>query len=286
LFRYWGWPKEKIKVLQGLNNAYDASELTSAAPVIAASDFSVQDIGNFCPDERVSVAELINAVADGVGVPVDCRGNKSAAGSTTGVYSDEVSGDDYVVFEGTIKGGKYFSYTNFMGSDLRFRNAADIEADLEAAGITGISKDGSNTNPVYSYCRTAYIASAGYFVVDGILGWDVMTYDGSWSQWGKLAAIETDANADGSDDNTGAELPQGSLWDVTDLMEVINYNQENGFSVETADLDSQAHALYPDPYQLDANGNPVANQIENEDADYITSGGAADGVSGGGGGGC
>ena len=50
------------------------------------------------------------------------------------------------------------------------KTIAEITTDLEALGV-----DGSEV--IYSCCRTGYIASTGYFVLDAILGWDVMLYD-------------------------------------------------------------------------------------------------------------
>lgn len=31
------------------------------------------------------------------------------------------------------------------------------------------------------------IASSAFYVLDGILGWPVTLYDGSWSQWGQMS---------------------------------------------------------------------------------------------------
>lgn len=252
-FRYWGWPKDRLKVLNGFNSAW--STLTTDVPTVTPSTLSVADLAAGAQlDTRVSLAELMDAVRDERGTAIDFRGDASAIGSTAGVFGD-VSGD-YVVFEGRIKGGTYYSYADFQvsGSD-RFKPAYQIRQELIAAGIDidSFSTDGSYVNPVYSLCRTAYIASTGFFVLDAILGVDVMTYDGSWSQWGKMSA----------DASVGGELPAGSEWAVDNAtyMSLINYNVNNPTNVIVG-VNPDADALLLDPADAEA------NQVENEDADY------------------
>ena len=257
LFRYWGFPKERIKVLNGYNAAWPQPELTTAVPTITASTLSVGDLNSGAQlDTRVSLAELMDAVRDARGTAIDFRGDKSATGSTPGVYSD-VAGD-YVVFEGTLQGGKAFSWQNFnvdyANGDFRFKSATEIEDALQALGSMTPSMDGTYSNPIYSYCRTGYIASVGFFVLDGILGVDVMTYDGSWSQWGKMSA----------DASKGGELAAGtvdySAWatDSTTYMSVINYNADRMKQIEPLNPDSSALSLTP----------TTANQVEDADYEY------------------
>ncbi|MFO7984202.1 MAG: selenite/tellurite reduction operon rhodanese-like protein ExtH, partial [Desulfuromonadales bacterium] len=251
LFRYYGWPKDQIKVLDGYNAAWTATDrlLVTDEPDVTTSDLTVQDIGNHRPDLRVSLPELMDAIRDDRGTPVDFRGDNTATGSTAGVVD---AANLHVVFEGRPKGGMFFPYTQFnidnAGGDLRYKSAPEIKAALNEAGIS------NSEGPIYSYCRTGYIASTGFFVLDGILGWDVMTYDGSWSQWGKLS----------DDPDVGGELvaPEDSVWavDNSTYMEVINYNVDN--TVDVAPLNPDEDLLGTDP------GDPSVNQVEEEDSSY------------------
>lgn len=250
LFRYWGWPKNRIKVLDGFNGAWEG-ELTSTPTVCRGpDDFSVKDRKRVLVDERASLSEAMQMVLDGTAMMVDMRGDKSGAGSTSGVFPPS---GDYVVFEGTPIGGGSFVWKDFNidydRGDLRFNSAEEIEQALMANGIDG-------SKPIISYCRTGYIASVGYLVLDAILDWDVMAYDGSWSQWGKMSAADTGKEG---------ELPEGSLWAVDSLyMELINYNSDAGYEVESLQLDPDAHDACPSPFAS------CANNIEAEDLDYVS----------------
>lgn len=271
LFRYWGFPKERIKVLNGYNAAWPVIDLTSVVPTITPSTLSVADLDSGAQlDTRVALAELMDAARDDRGTAIDFRGDKSAIGSTPGVFGD-VAGD-YVVFEGTLNIGDSFSWKsfnfNYDEGDFTFHTKADIEAAMLAdSGIdtTMFSADGSYSNPVYSYCRTGYIASTGFFVMDAILGLDVMTYDGSWSQWGKMSTVTTAA---------GGELPDASEWatDSATYMSVINYNADRMKQAEALNADADALLLSP----------ASANQVEDADFEYQITPAADSGSSDGG----
>lgn len=262
LFRYWGFPKERIKVLNGYNGAWPQPELTSVVPTITPSTLSVADLDTGAQlDTRVALAELMDAARDSRGTAIDFRGDKSAIGSTPGVFGD-VAGD-YVVFEGTLNIGESFSWKNFNvdydGGDFTFRSAGDIATDLAAAGVDGMD------SVYYSYCRTGYIASTGFFVLDAILDWPVMTYDGSWSQWGKMSTVTTDA---------GGELPDASEWatDSATYMSTINYNVDRMKQAEALNADADALLLAP----------AAANQTEDADYEYQITPAADSGSSDGG----
>jgi hypothetical protein len=66
------------------------------------------------------------------------------------------------------------------------------------------------------------IASSAFFVLDAILDWPVTLYDGSWSQWGQMAAVEYSTPSG----TVKAALNSDSPWrtDVPSRSEVISYN--------------------------------------------------------------
>lgn len=262
LFRYWGWTRDKIKVLNGYNGAWSGT-LSTTAPTINESDYSVRDNAALNSDLRVSLDELITAVNRVEGVPLDVRALASfppPALSTAGVDST-VTGD-YVAFEGAVRGALNYDQANFLNVDMTFRDVDDgvgggIEADLVAIGI-----DGSLV--VYPYCRSGYLASTAFFVLDGLLGWDVMLYDGSWSQWGQMLVVTT---------LFGGQLPAGSVWATSGLTDGLQYNKNQFVGRPSTKLEN---LIFVDDVTM-ATLSLGANQIESEDAQYMegSSGGAA-----------
>lgn len=263
LFRYWGWPRDKIKVLNGYNGAWSGT-LSTTAPEINQSDYSVRSNAAINSDLRVSLDELITAVGRVEGIPLDVRAFASfppPALSTTGV--DPTVSGDYVAFEGRVSGALNYDQANFLNVDMTFKDVDDgvgggIEADLVAIGI-----DGSLV--VYPYCRSGYLASTAFFVFDGLLAWDAMLYDGSWSQWGQMLT--------GSIAAFGGQLPNGSVWSTSALTDNIQYNR-NPFVGRPSTVLEALHFVDDATLATLAIG---ANQIENEDTQYM------EGSSGGGG---
>lgn len=283
-FRYWGFPKERLKVLNGYNKAWDATypaTITTDVPTVAPSSFSVRNNVALAADLRASLGEMISVVkaGDANNVIIDTRGSDGLpaspkysydgdAGTTPGVF---LPGSDYVVFEGRMKGARAVGYATLLDSA---NNNKFLPADQLPAKFTAIGMDSSKT--AYVYCRTGVIASSEFFVLEGILGWKVLVYDGSWSQWGSMSG---EATKDGVLDSYS-----GWKTDAAALSEVITYNKDNALTVERIILDPLSVQLYSNTADL------TANQIEKEDAAYMA-GGAAGGTTtsapaASGGGGC
>jgi len=272
-FRYWGFPRERLKVVDGINAAWAAQfGLTAAAaPTIVPSSYSVKNNGNLRSDLRVSLAEMITIADTGApnGVIIDGRGSGGSfagvAGSTAGVFAPS---GDFVAFEGRIKGAKALGYTSLFDSanGNRFLPQDQLLAKFAAVGL-------DSTKTAYVHCRTGVIASSLFFIVDGVLGWPVANYDASWSQWGQLAG----------DPTNGKQIDVNSPWrtDIPSRTEGIVYNVLNGKTIEKLCLDGSAATCAP-PASFDTDGN----KIEEEDSQYMNSGGAGGtGGTGGTGGG-
>lgn len=289
-FRYWGFPKSRLKVLDGGNAAWVAAgyATTYDVPPVTPSTYSVTNIGVLCDDLRASLGEMITMVDSGANgdtaLTIDARGDGGYNGGkkTKGYYDllDGTPGDHWVVFEGHPTGGQYMDAGSLFKTDGTYKSASDITALFEAIGW-----DSSMT--VYPYCTSGFGGSQIFFVLDALLNAPVQLYDGSFSQWGQMATIVTDtAPADGIDDDTGAMLPAGYDWatDVlTDNSGVVGsgpkYNVvDNGEALENIEK------LRLRQGNLDLS----ANQIENEDTEYIqgTGGGAPTPGGGDAGGGC
>lgn len=300
-FRYWGFPRERLKVLDGGDTGWKAVyALTSAIPTIARSKYGVTPDGKnrLQAGLRASLGEMIAAVTgyDATKLAIiDARSIATAGsyagtpGATVGVFAPNAGTPpvttDYVTFEGHMKNAKAVPLTSLYDKDNANRffpvddgTEASLKSKFAAAGMDA-------TKTAYVYCRTGYIASAEFFVLDGILGWNAVWYDGSWSQWGQMST---------STANEG-KLPPAAAWatDVPELSELVVYNLGKSVTASgTATVLTANHieALPLDPISVrlfTKTNDPRANQIETEDAAYRSpaAGGTA-GPAGSGGGGC
>ncbi|MBP1728743.1 MAG: Rhodanese domain protein, partial [Deltaproteobacteria bacterium] len=297
-FRYWGFPKERLKVLDGGDAGWKAVyALTSATPTIARSKYGVTPDGKNRVQAklRASLGEMIAAVANYDATKqaiIDARSSgpyEGTPGATLGVFAPNAGTPpvttDYVVFEGHMKNAKAVPYTSLYDKDNANRffplddgTATSLKSKFAAAGMDA-------TKTAYVYCRTGYIASSEFFVLDGILGWNAVWYDGSWSQWGQMST---------SADN-GGKLPPAAVWatDVPGLSELVVYNLGQTVAIAGTPTVLTMNHIEALPVDLIAVGlftttsDPRANQIETEDAAYkspAASGSA--GPAGSGGGGC
>lgn len=148
-FRYWGFPKEKLKLLDGINFAWQAAYglTTAASPAPVPSTYSVKNNVSLRTDLRASLADMINVAEGRVAnaIPVDMRSSDTDGsyvgkrGSTTGVFTPgSGTNNDYTAFEGRLKGGKALLYTNMFDSaanNFRFKSPAALAAMFNAIGI-------------------------------------------------------------------------------------------------------------------------------------------------------
>ncbi|QWV93309.1 sulfurtransferase [Geomonas oryzisoli] len=276
VFRYWGFPKERLKVLNGGNKAWKTAGLPLVfdKPTIARSSYAVtpNGVNRVKPDLRASLSDMIAAVSAGTVSNdfIDGRSTDVPAGPTSDLI-DTSTPTKYVVFEGAVHGGRNKAHT-LLHTAGKFKSVDDVKTALAIpAGRTSI----------YTICRAGNIASVLFFAIDGYAYYNETTagtmkavwYDGSWGQWGLMASSDkvgtTLANA-------GGKLAVGSIWDTTALTDSRTYNIDAGRTIVTY----TSRLLSPEPSY--ANGN----QIEDTDAAYhspvTTSGGS--GTSGGGGG--
>lgn len=297
-FRYWGFSKNRLKVLQGGNAAWAGSyPLTNAVSTVKKSTFGVAQNGTTRVNTgmRVSLPEMISyvngIVAGNAGkVTLIDTVRTSSISSTTDLLAT-----GYTPFDGAIKGSYAYNaptMTTPTGS-LTFKDAATIKADLSAAlGTDGaIALGDANrdaTKTFISYCRAGNYASVGFFALDGIAYYnsnvDVKWYDGSLGQWNLMAASShTATDTTGATVNAGGKLAVGSIWDTTSLMDNLTWNV--GRTVSTTNLTQRAIVSYANRVYGVEPSFAEGNQIEDEDRAYrSTVSGATSGTSGGGGG--
>lgn len=256
-FRYWGFPKERLKVLNGGDNAWEDTAtastwtstyaLTAEAPVVTPSTFSVKNLYSASTSNlniRYSIGEMLALVdkintgatkTDATGVSIlDVRG------ASPSVYINNAIVDDYAQY-GTVPA---------TGKTAVFKSSADLTARLNGFGVT------SSKSMNYVYCVSGYRASVPFFALDGILNWPVAMYDGSWGQWSSYASTATAnkvATAWQTDVVTAATTANRTFGAITAA----------GTSIV---LDPTSNAIYS------SITDSRANQILNEDRAYFTSG--------------
>jgi len=276
-FRYWGFPKERLKILDGLNAAYSFTypgELTNEITTVSPSTYSVKNNPSFGGDLRASLQDMINLadgdipnalIIDGRGATASCYDGTPK--KTTGVFTPNDAGitTDYVAFEGHIKGAQAISYgdlfttVDYNGDTVIDYRVHKPDADLAAVfGAIGLVP----STTAYVHCRTGNIASTLFAALD-MMGWKVQLYDASWSQWGQLAGV-----------SNGGYLPDNSTWrtDTAARSEVMTFN--NGYLGAGEGIENPAAGGTVNAYDI------TGNRIEEEDSAYYSGGTGGDGGGG------
>lgn len=243
--RYWGFPKERIKVLDGYNVAWEDAGYSLTSDVTAAqasTGYTVTELAGYNGDLRMSLTEMISAVTATGGVALDMRGDDRSVRSNS--FAGRIRGDRYLpyvsLYENAAAVTDPLTSEVVVPQDLRFLPADELEAVFADAGV-------DNSRKIYTYCTSGYIATTGFLALDGVLGWDVAVYDGSWNQWGKMSDYA---------DVTGGSLPSDSIWrtDTAETMDIIIYREDTGAGLSNMD----ASVAFED-----------GNQIEDADYDAV-----------------
>ncbi|MDD2541578.1 MAG: selenite/tellurite reduction operon rhodanese-like protein ExtH [Desulfuromonadaceae bacterium] len=302
-FRYWGFPKNRIKILQGGNAGWTAAgyALTNTVPSIQKSTYGVAQNGTTTinTDMRVSLGEMIGYVkgivagnTNNVYILDTIRSGKIS--STTDLL---VSGNNYTPFDGAMKGSYSFPYGKIVtpSGTLNFKDADTLKADISAAvagdGITTIgdaNRDAAKTFIVF--CRAGNAASVAYFALDGIAYYnsnvDIKWYDGSLGQWNLMASSDhTAVDTTGATVNAGGKLAVGSIWDTTSLMDNLTWNVSR--TISATDLTPRVIVPYGSRVYRVEPSFAEGNQIETADKAYRSTVTGTNGSSAStGGGGC
>lgn len=278
-FRYWGFPKNRLKLLDGLNAAWNSAYgLTTGEPsAVARSTYSAKNNRILRDDLRVSLAEMID-YADGKvpnAVAIDVRSTATAGsyagvlGSTPGAFSSGPNAGK-TVFEGRIRGAKALAGNTLYSSPSNTFKPVD---ELIAA-FTNPAVGLDSTKTAYVYCVKGAASSVTFFVLDGILGWPAAVYDGSWQQWGQLSG----------NTNMKGQLDPNSPWrtDVLSRSDLVAYNFESPISAVTSSSALQNNVTVSGPASLATNATYTVSISEigaTDKFDWLVSGTTTTGVS-------
>ncbi len=289
-FRYWGFPKNRIKVLQGGNAGWTAAgyALTTNVPTIQKSTYGVAQNGTTTvnTDMRVSLSEMIAYVK---GIVAGNAGNvyilDTVRPANPGVFSTQdliapATPKVYTPFDGYVKGSYGFPLSSVI-TGATFKTADEIKAAVSAAFSSTSTIGDANRDSAKTFitmCRAGNNASQAYFVLDGIAYYnsnvDIKWYDGSLGQW-NLCASKDHLALNGT--NAGGKLAVGSIWDTTSLMDRLTWNIDRGLTI----VDYSARVYGVEPSFVDG------NQLETADKAYRSAvSSSTGGATTGGGGGC
>ncbi|MEF8975416.1 MAG: twin-arginine translocation signal domain-containing protein [Halapricum sp.] len=234
--RYWGFPRERVKVLNGGKTAYSEEfNLEFEAPEHPTCSYTVKAFETPNYDLRFGLNEMIREVdAKNTGESdaafLDLRGDTTPrpAGSTADPPASYLQADSFK-------------------ADAPWQGAGTIEDHVW--GLDGVEEG----NKVITFCGSGYRAALSFFALDGVLGYDnVALYDGSVSkQWAHY-----DANNDPVPNDT---------WRVD-----INDRTEGDTGESSLEIDSDLNSELTELAQLDS------NQVKKADIEYMggdTSGG-------------
>jgi 3-mercaptopyruvate sulfurtransferase SseA len=227
-FRYWGFPRQKLKVLNTTKELYKAAGYvlqTKPVPAPEPCEFSVCSLQqqNSVHAMRASFQEMITVAGDDdpSTVILDTRSSDEFAGKA-GSTSLAMEENGYVVFEGHIRTALH------LDNNIVLDALSDPDMNRAKARMSGaLEKTGLNdTGTAFLYNRTGLAATGAFLALDGLLNLPVKIYDGGWIQWGQMAATNA---------ATGGTLAADSPWrtDIPSRSAAITYNKPNGFTINT-----------------------------------------------------
>jgi 3-mercaptopyruvate sulfurtransferase SseA len=280
-FRYWGFSRDRVKILNGGDDAWDVAgrPLSDAMLVPTASSYSVTGNKVLKDVFRVSVGEMLTFV-DSI------NRDRSVLGTWQMLDVRGFGTSPYIANTLRGAGGYQFFTDRVNGEAARNRlypDAATLVSRMAASPVLAGAAQAfvSPSKKMLVMCGTSTSASPTFVLFDAVLGvpeGDVALYDGSSSQWNQYGLAKIQA--------AGASSAQAAAWafDAT----------TPGTSAPRAVGTLPAPVAGQNPF---VPGNFVyspaqseANQIESADKAHMaqTSGGGDGGGGGGGGstGGC
>lgn len=224
--RYWGFPRQRIKVLDAGYSKYQKSYglESGSKPDSPTSDFSVRETEGHNADLRVSLGEMIHRV------------DSINEGRREDVIIDQRSHPVATIATATVVPSPSYHEGTRFDSVAAWRRPDELESILFEESTL------PESGPYITYCNTGYQGAMGFFVLDGLLQRDdVALYDGSFeSQWkhydAKAEPVPNDAWRVDIERRTDGHTGQSSLDidpELNDALRSVTSHEAN--QVERAD---------------------------------------------------
>jgi 3-mercaptopyruvate sulfurtransferase SseA len=271
-FRYWGFPRERVKILNGGDDAWDVAgqALTDAVVAVTPSTYSVASNGALKDVLRHSVGEMLTTV-DEI--------NRDPSRLTTLQLLD-VRGfttSPYVANTFRGSGGFQFATDRVNGESTRNRlypSRDTLIARMASSPVKNGSVDAflSPSKKMLVMCGSSLSASPTFVLFDGVLEvpeGDITMYDGSSSQWNNYSIAKIR--------QAGATASQAAAWAFDSVTPGTSRSRAVGTLPAAV---AGENAFVPGNFVY-LPAQPEANQIEKADKDYqAAKGGTSPGTPG------
>jgi 3-mercaptopyruvate sulfurtransferase SseA len=206
-FRYWGFTRERVKILNGGDDAWDVSgrALTDALLVPTASTWSITENKTLRDTLHGSVGEVIDMVD---------RINRDRSVLNTWQLLDVRGFATSPYIANTYRGSSGFQFaTDRVNGEASRNRLYPDQATLISRMSSSPVLDGaanafiSPSKKMLVMCGSSVSASPTFVMFDAVLNvpeGDVMMYDGSSSQWNQYSAGKIRA--------AGASAAQANTW--------------------------------------------------------------------------
>jgi thiosulfate/3-mercaptopyruvate sulfurtransferase len=187
LFRYYGHPVDKLKVLDGGRIKWEAEgrELTKDVPAFEGAEYTASDPN---PAIRAFRDDVLRHATSSDPVLVDVRSPAEFTGELLHAIGYAQEGAQRA---GHVTGAKSIPWGSAANPDGTFKPVEELKVIYEAKGFT------PDRDEIIAYCRIGERSSHTWFVLTYLLGYDnVRNYDGSWTEWGSLVNVPVSQGAE------------------------------------------------------------------------------------------
>ncbi len=127
---------------------------------------------------RARLADVVGASESGSHVIVDIRSPDEYSGTIIAPPGLK----ETAIRAGHVTGAVNIPWGQAVQEDGRFKPADELKALYAELGVDG-------TKPVITYCRIGERSSHTWFALSKLLGYDVVNYDGSWTEYGNAVGV-------------------------------------------------------------------------------------------------
>jgi len=278
-YRYWGFARERLKILNGGDDAWDVAGLTlatDATEAYTASTYSVSNNASLKDVVRYSIGEIIARVDSLIATPAlkDEWQMIETLGLTHTPYLTNALRSVATQFLTRLDAGDGVT-RNYVYPDKATLEARMASIAVDDGGATAYV---SPTKKTICMCGTSTSASPTFVLFDAVLNvpeGNIIMYDGSYTaQWSNYSLARLTAQW------PNASAAQLSAW---------AFDNATAPRAQGAMATAAVPSIWAVAAPVLGPSDPAMNQIEEADKDYMapattTTGGATGG--GGGGGGC